>query len=69
MRLAHFQLSVSKGVLEKDHSELVPIAYRWEKDDASKSLLPVTVPEGAALVPLYGIKVTDQPCTNDRCMC
>ena len=63
-------------MLEKDHPERVLINRDgWEKDEDSKSLLPVTVPEGAALAPLDIIKVimfgctTDQPCANDMCMC
>ena len=75
VRRPHFQVSVWKAVLEKYHPELVPIGYGWAKDEASKSLLPDTVPEGAALAPLDVSKVircgyaTDQPCANDRCMC
>ena len=61
MRLAHFQVSVWKAVLDKRH-------------EVSKSLLPVTVPEGAAIASLDVIKVircgcaTDQPCANDACV-
>ena len=68
-------MSVWKAVLEKDYPDLVPILYGWKKDEASKSLLPVTVHGGAAIAPLDVIKVircgcaTDQPCANDRCMC
>ena len=52
VRRAHFQVSVWKALLEKDYPDLVPIGYGWEKDEASKAMLPITVPEGAALAPL-----------------
>ena len=52
MRWAHFQVSVWKAVLEKDHPERVQIGYGWEKDEALKSLLQVTVCEGAVLAPM-----------------
>ena len=56
VRLAHFQVSVWKAVLEKDYPDLVPIGYGWETDEASKAMLPITS-EGAALAPLGVIKV------------
>ena len=75
VKRVHFKVSVSKAVLENDHPVLVPIWYGWNKDETSESLLPVTLPESAAHAPLNVITVirfgcaTDQPCSNDSCMC
>ena len=70
VRRAHFQVSVWKAALEKDPPEL------WrEKDEASRSLLQVTLSVGVALAPMDVLKVircgcaTDQPCATVRCMC
>ena len=72
----HFQVSVWKVALEKDPLELAPTNFGWEKDEASRSVLPVTISEGLALAPMDVIlKVircgcaTDQPCATARCMC
>ena len=67
---AHFQVSVWK-----DPPELVPTNFGWEKDEASRSLLPVTISECVALAPMDVLKVircgcaTDQPCATARCIC
>ena len=66
MKRAHFQVSVWRAVLEKYHSELVPIWYGWEKDEASKSLLPVTVLGGAVLALLDVIKMIRCGCASDQ---
>ena len=44
-------------VFEKYCPDIVPIVHGWEKDEASKSLLPVTVPESAALAHMGVIKL------------
>ena len=70
-----FQVSVWKAALEKGPPELAPTHFGWEKDEASSSLLPVTISEGVALAPMDVLKVircgcaTDQPCATARCMC
>ena len=75
VRRAHFQVSVWKAALEKGSPELAPTNLGWEKDEASSSLLPVTISEGVALAPMDVLKVitcgcaTDQPCATSRCMC
>ena len=74
VRRAHFQVSVWKAALEKDPPELAPTNFGWEKDEASRSLLPVTI-SGVALAPMDVLNVTscgcatDQPCATIRCMC
>ncbi len=63
-----------EGCIRKDTPELIPIECSFEKGDASKSLLQVTVPETIALAPLGVFKVlrcgcaTDHLCANARCM-
>ena len=75
MRRPHFQVSVWKAALEKGPPELAPTNFGWENDDASRSLLSVTISEGVALAPMCVLKVvrcrcaTDQPCATARCMC
>ena len=75
VRGAHFQVSVWKAALEKYPPELAPTNFGWEKDEASRSLLPVTITEGVALAPMDVLTVircgcaTDQPCVTARCMC
>ena len=55
--------------------ELAPTNCGWEKDEASRSLLPVTISEGVAVALMDVLKVircgcaTDQPCATARCMC
>ena len=74
VRRTHFQVSVWKAALEKDPPELAPTHFGWEEDEASRSLLPVTVSEGVAIAPMDVLKVsrcgcaTDQPCATARCM-
>ena len=36
------------GIIRKYTPELIPIENSWEKDEAPKSLLQVTVPEAAS---------------------
>ena len=78
VRRAHFQVSMENSI-RKDPPELAPTNFGWEKDEASRSLLPVTISEDVALA-LYStfedvLKVircgcaTDQPCATARCMC
>ena len=75
VRRAYFQVSVWKAALEKDPPELSPTNFGWEEDEASRSLLTVTISEGVALAPMYVLKVircgcaTGQPCATARCMC
>ena len=75
VRRSHFQVPVWKAALEKDPPELAPTHFGWEKDEASRSLLPVTLSEGVALARTDVLKVirrgcaTDQPCATARCMC
>ena len=64
-----------QAALEKKPPELAPTNFCWEKDEASRSLLPVTISEGVALAPMDVLKVircgcaTGQPCATARCMC
>ena len=75
MRLAHFQVFIWKAALEKYPPELAPTKFGWEKDEASRLLLPITISEGVALAPMDVLKVircgcaTDLPCATARCMC
>ena len=75
VRRAHFQVSVWRAVLEKDPPELAPTNFGWEKDEASRSLLPVTIPEGVALAPMDVLKCNQVRLCNGpamptaRCMC
>ena len=75
VRRAHFQVSVWRAALEKDPPELAPTNVDWEKDEASRSLLPVTISEDVALAHMDVLKVIrcgcakDQPCATARCMC
>ena len=75
VRWAHFQVFVWKAAFEKYPPELAPTNFGWVKDEASISLLPVTISEGVALAPMDVLKVircgcaTDQPRATARCMC
>ncbi|KAG0718576.1 hypothetical protein GWK47_052177 [Chionoecetes opilio] len=70
VKRAHYQVWIWKAALSKKPPDLLPTDFGWEKDEATKSLLPITVPEGAALAPPDVLKVircgcaTDQPCAN-----
>ena len=72
-RWAHYQVCIWNSALEKDPSDLLPTDFGREKDEATKSLLPVTVAEGVALAPPDVLKLrrcgcaTDQPCAAARC--
>ena len=57
MSRAHFQVSVWKAALEKDPPELAPTNFGWEKDEASRSLLPVPISECVALAPMDVLNV------------
>ena len=75
VRRTHFQVSVWKAALAKYPPELAPRNFGWEKDEASRWLLPDTISEGIALDPLDVLKVIrcgcamDQPRITARCMC
>ena len=68
------QIKCEEGSIRKDSPELIPIECGCEKDEASKSQLQVTVPEGIDLAPLGVFKVlrcccaTDHLWANARCM-
>ena len=74
MRRAHYQVCIWNATLEKDPPDLLPTDLA-EKDEVTKSLLPVTVAEGVALAPPDVLKLTrcgcatDQPCATSRCTC
>ena len=58
--------------LERYPHKLAPIKYGWEKDEASKTLLPVIVPVIAPLNAPKGSRygcVTGQLFANARCKC
>ena len=61
--------------LQKDPPDLPPTEYGWEKDEATKALVPVTVAQGVELAPADVLRLTrcgcasDQPCSNGRCTC
>ena len=75
VRRAHCQVPEWKAALEKDPPELASTNFGWEEDEASRSLLTVTISEGVALAPMYVLKVircgraTGQPCATAICMC
>ena len=75
VRRAHYQVCIWNAALEKDPPDLPQTDFGWEKDEATKSLLLVTVVEGVALAPPDVLKLTrcgcatDQPCANARCTC
>ena len=50
MRRALYQVCIWNAASEKDPLDL-PTDFAREKDEATKSLLPVTVAEGVALAP------------------
>ena len=63
VRRAHFHVSVWKAALEKDPPELA------QTNEASRSLLPVTISEDVALAHMDVLKAircgcTDQPCAT-----
>ncbi|KAG0719750.1 hypothetical protein GWK47_049874 [Chionoecetes opilio] len=57
VKRAHYQVCTWKAALEKNPPHLLPTDLGWEKDEATKSLLPITVPEGVALAPPDVLKV------------
>jgi len=75
VRRAHYQVCIWKAAPEKDPLDLLPTDFGREKDEATKSLLPVTVAEGVALATPDVLKLTrcgcatDQSCATARCTC
>jgi len=43
VRRAHYQVCICNAALEKDSPDLPPTDFGWEKNETTKSLLPVTV--------------------------
>ena len=75
VKRAHYQVCVWNAALQKDPPDLPPTEYGWEKDEATKALVPVTVAQGVEPAPADVLRLTrcgcasDQPCSNGRCTC
>lgn len=51
VKRAHLQVCIWKHALDPEPPKLDPTLYGWEKDEASKSLIPVTTPHGTKPAP------------------
>ena len=63
VRRAHFQVSMESSIRKIPSS---PTNFGWEKDEASRSLLPVTKSEGVALAPMDALKLIRCGCATDQ---
>ena len=75
VKRAHLQTCIWKKALYQDPPDLDPTDFGWFKDEASKSLSPVTMPKDVAPA-LRGVLemircgcVTDPVCSTTRCGC
>ena len=72
---AHIQVCIWKHALNADPPNLDPTLYGWQKDETSKSLIPVTTPAGTKPAPLEILElircgcVSGEPCKTGRCGC
>ena len=75
VKRAHLQTSVWKQATEIDPPKMDPVDYGWEKNEATKSLVPVMLPKDVKLAPpevLQLIKCScgsETPCGTLRCRC
>jgi len=75
VKRAHLQACTWKHALNEQPPDLDPCDYGWERDETTKSLLPVTVAKGVELAPpdiLRLVKcnsVSNKPCASQRCTC
>ncbi len=75
VKRAHFQACVRRSVMEADPPTLDPECYGWKRDEATKSLLPTTLPNNVPLAPAEILSLlkcgcpSENPCTNSRCRC
>ncbi len=72
---AHFQACIWKAALDEEPPNLDPLKFGWVKDDSSKSLRAIPLPQDVPLAPPEVLKTiqctcsSDQPCSSLRCGC
>ena len=79
VKRAHIQACIWKHALDADPppstQDLNPCDYGWRKDEASNTVLAITVASNVALAPLNVLKMikcgctSDIPCSTLRCSC
>jgi len=75
VKRAHIQACVWNSVLSEDPPDMDPCNFGWSKDEPTKSLVPVSVPDDVEPAPPEILQVircgcsTDQPCSTGRCKC
>ena len=75
VKRAHIQVCIWKHALNADPPNLDPTLYQCQKDETSKSLIPVTTPAGSKPAPLEILElircdcVSGEPCKTGRCGC
>ena len=75
VKRAHLQTWIWKSALELNPSTLDPTAFGYMKDEATKSLIPVTTPPNVKLAPANILRLircnctSDNPCKSSGCGC
>ena len=75
VKRAHFQVCAWRSVRDADPPSLEPEIWGWKRDENTKSLLPVTLPENVPLAPDAILKLircscdSGSPCSSARCGC
>jgi len=72
---AHLLAAIWRSPLSPHPPSVEVTQYGWSKDEASKTLIPVTTPSDIVLVPPYILQMircgcaSDEPCLNAQCGC
>ncbi len=75
VKRAHYQTAVWKAASLLSPPDLQPENYGWDKDENTKCLVPVTVPQNVSLAPQDILQLircscsSDNPCRSTRCTC
>ena len=75
VKRAHFQACVWLSLQDNNHPSLDPTEFGWKRDEQSKTLQPVTLPDHIDLAPAFILKLircscqSDTPCSIRMCSC
>ena len=75
IKRAHIQVAIWKGSLFENPPILDPKDYGWTEDTYTKSLVPITLPDGVVRVPPQAQQLikcgcaSQEPCSTGRCSC
>ena len=75
VKRAHYQACLWLSVEKANPPTLEPEKYGWKRDDVSKTLIPITVPESLALAPEAILNLircgchSNASCSSARCGC